>query len=360
MSYKNKQRDDESPGKLPASVIFTEMMRQAAARQQPAATAPSSLPPTNESAAVATDQETPLAELADARHTAAIEAQRVQRVQRRKARKRRQTVGILAGMFRAFLVAIISGGLIATILSWWTSPDSLPRSIQAELGQLNPTSLPAQIATAIPTPNYLRRIGIISGHSGPENDPGSDCKENGVTTLRESDLNMAVASRVREALLARGYNVDLLEEWDARLNGYQADALVAVHSNDCSDYGELVSGYLIAQAEARPAVDSPDALLVDCIAAHYSAMTPLQRRYNLTIDMTDYHAFRQISITTPGAIIEIGFMLGDREFISGQPDIIAQAIVDGILCFLDGGDDPLLYPTPTPSLFETTTPTATP
>jgi N-acetylmuramoyl-L-alanine amidase len=55
--------------------------------------------------------------------------------------------------------------------------------------------------------------------------------------------------------------------------------------------------------------------------------------------MTQYHTFYEIDPRTPGAIIETGFMLLDRELLTQQPDRVAQGIVDGIICFIEGEGD---------------------
>jgi len=52
--------------------------------------------------------------------------------------------------------------------------------------------------------------------------------------------------------------------------------------------------------------------------------------------MTQYHAFYEINPDTPAAIIETGFMLDDRDLLVGQPELVAQGIVDGLVCFLNG------------------------
>jgi N-acetylmuramoyl-L-alanine amidase len=369
LSYEDNQQEDEQPAELPASVVFMEMMRQAAADLQrgsaPAETLPGQPDAADALAGIGSPHGPSGLTDEEIRHAAAMEAQRVRRIQRRKTRRRRRTVGMLAGLVRAFLVVFVSGGLIATILSWWTSPQSFPVALRIELGQINPTSVPVVAPTLVPTPNYARRIGIIAGHNGPENDPGAVCvDENGVEFLTEAEINYSVAYLIWQDLFDRGYNVELLDEWDPRLEGYQADALVSIHANSCSsEYldleGNPVSGFLVGHAEARPP-QGPDALLVECIAAHYSQETQLDRRYDLPLDMADYHAFREISLTTPGAIIEIGFMFGDRELITGRADRVSKGIIDGILCYLNDGDDPLLYVTPTPELpdaFATDTPT---
>jgi hypothetical protein len=48
--------------------------------------------------------------------------------------------------------------------------------------------------------------------------------------------------------------------------------------------------------------------------------------------MTNYHTFREIHQHTPAAIIELGFMLADRALLTGQPELLGQAVNDAILC----------------------------
>jgi N-acetylmuramoyl-L-alanine amidase len=52
--------------------------------------------------------------------------------------------------------------------------------------------------------------------------------------------------------------------------------------------------------------------------------------------MTRYHTFYEVDGYTPAAIIETGFMREDRDVLTERPDLVAQGIVDGILCFLEG------------------------
>jgi N-acetylmuramoyl-L-alanine amidase len=187
-------------------------------------------------------------------------------------------------------------------------------------------------ATIHPNPNWLRLIGIVSGHRGPENDPGAVCPDG----LQEADINFDVAQVVVRNLRGLGYSVDLLDEFDGRLDNYQASALVSIHTNTCQVWpGEEVSGFLIAAAAARVTARGNDNVLVECIAQYYQSATQLQRREGLTVDMTDYHTFREIHALTPAAIIELGFMLADRDILTTKTDVMAEAITNGILCFLE-------------------------
>ncbi len=368
MTYSDPSQDSE----IPASLIFTEMMRRAAAEkaaQQEAAYAEyNAVPPLETESVVDAPQASPEPAppkrmrsapprppmTAEERQRAAeLEAQRLKRVQRRKTERKRRTVSTLGGVVMAFMVVGVSALLMATILSLFTDTSFLKpdmrRSLQAALNMREPTPAP----TFLPTPNYLKRIGIVSGHRGPGQDmpydPGAVCPDG----LTENEINFSVATRVVELLRQRGYTVDLLDEFDPRLTGYTADALVSIHANTCRDFGEVVSGFLVAKAAARPE-GGADTRLAECIATHYGLLSGLQRRDGLTEDMTDYHNFREIDPITPAAIIELGFMLADRPIMTERPDLLAQGIYEGILCFIDptatllGQEDAAPPASPTP------------
>lgn len=308
---------------------------------------PSDLPPPSDPAPVAPP---PAPEVDEVR----MEAQRIQRVQRRREKVQKQRAGILGGFLRTTLMLIVAGGLASTIFTWFTSPDFLDNRVTSRLVVAESTGLPNAQPSALPTPNYLRKIGIVSGHRGPQNDPGAVCADG----LTEASITFAVSTRVVRSLRALGYSVDLLDEFDARLDNYQAATLVSIHANTCQDFGEPVSGFIVAKAAARPQGGIDD-LLAECIALNYGNTVGLERRFSLTEDMTDYHSFREIYPLTPASIIELGFMKDDREVLTTREDAMARAITDGILCFLspDANNPNSLLATPD---FFARTPTPTP
>lgn len=361
----NKPNNNSEDNALSASAIFAEMMRQAAARQVPDDTPDDNPHPTEQSLDLeetdfleASQDESTLAEdLAeltadslksdtlhdDEKLAAAMEQQRVMRVKRRRERRRRNTVGTIGGFLRTIFVVLISAGLVATILTWFTDPQFLNPAVVKGL-QGNRPALIADVTTAptiqptqASTPNWLQRIGIVAGHRGPENDPGAVCDDG----LTEAEITFDVAQKIVTNLRALNYSVDLLDEFDPRLNDYQAAALVSIHANTCQDFGEVVSGYLIAKAASRPDGGIDD-ILAECLAQKYEERVDLERRFSLTLDMTDYHTFREIHPLTPAAIVELGFMLADRELLTEQPDLLAEALTNGVICFLQPSDD---YPT---------------
>jgi N-acetylmuramoyl-L-alanine amidase len=272
-----------------------------------------------------------------------MEEQRIRRVKRRQTRRRRHTVGVLGGIIRSVIVVGMAAILMATIFTWWTPTKFLNDNVRQELSVALATSAVTLQPTGLPTPNWFRKIGIVSGHRGPNNDPGAVCDDG----LTEAATVFNIAQLVVRNLRGRGYTVDLLDEFDSRLNDYQAAALVSIHANTCKDWGETVSGFLIASAAARVTEQANDSALVECIARHYQQVSGLQRRNDgVTSDMSDYHTFREINALTPAAIIETGFLRADRDILTQKPDVLARGITDGIICFLEPATEPPTTPAP--------------
>jgi len=339
--------------KIPASVTFMEMMRHAAAKAAPPPTPAEQLFARPVDIAKPTFPRPPAAEAEAAteragerRREAAIEEQRIRRVKKRRARRRQRTVGVLGGIIRSLIVVVIAAGLMATIFTWWTPSQFLADNVKQELSIAQATGQVTAAPTVMPTPNWLKRIGIVSGHRGPQvpPDPGAVCPDG----LTEASVNFAVAQLVVRNLRVQGYSVDLLDEFDPRLDNYQAAALVSIHANTCQVWpGEVVSGFLIARAAARNTIQGNDDILVNCVAQYYGQYTGLTRRDGVTVDMTDYHTFREIHPLTPASILELGFLLADRAILTEKQTEMAQGITDGILCFLQPNQRPATE-TPTP------------
>ncbi len=168
------------------------------------------------------------------------------------------------------------------------------------------------------------RIGLLAGHSG--NDPGAVCPDG----LTEAEVNAQVAVLAAKQLRARGFHVDILDEYDSKLNGYEAAAFVSIHSDSCE---VSFSGFKVARYEGSGEASEN---LTQCLWDRYAAETRLLRHTDtITLDMTRYHAFREIAASTPAAIIELGFLNADRELLAEQPERAATGVVSGILCFFD-------------------------
>jgi N-acetylmuramoyl-L-alanine amidase len=189
------------------------------------------------------------------------------------------------------------------------------------------------------------RIGIVAGHRG--NDSGAVCTDaNGNVTLTEADVNFKIASLVVQKLTKLGYQVDLLNEFDTRLNGYRAIALVSIHNDSCQYINPEATGFKVAAA-----LDTRDAnrasRLLACLVDRYHRTTGLPFHDNsITPDMTSYHAFSEIDPNTIAAIIETGFLNLDQEILTQHTDQVADGVVNGILCFANNEN---IEPTPTPT-----------
>ncbi len=240
------------------------------------------------------------------------------------------------GTFGYLQVVIIVAMLLATLFTAWTDPgllpDSLAQQLQNAIQAPKPVITEAGGSQATATlPPHLR-IGIVSGHWG--NDSGAVCDDG----LREVDINQEVATRVKEALVGKGYDVDLLKEFDPRLENYQALALVSIHADSCQYINDQATGFKVAAARSTHYPEKA-ARLTACLRTRYAAATGLPfHPGSITSDMSSYHAFDEINSDTTAAIIETGFLNLDRQFLTQHPDLAALGIVNGIQCFINNED----------------------
>ena len=240
------------------------------------------------------------------------------------------------------LVAI----LLATVFVAWTPTSFSAASLSDKLAVLltpqpgnNPDAGPAQPAL---------RIGIVSGHHG--NDSGAVCVDsNGKVTLTEADVNYKIATLVQKKLVDHGFQVDLLNEFDTRLNGYRAVAVVSIHNDSCQYINDEATGFKVAAALNTRDTNRAGRLL-SCMVDRYQAATGLRfHPGSITPDMTGYHAFSEIDPNTIAAIIETGFLNLDREILTEHTDQVADGVVNGILCFVNNENvEPTPIPTPQP------------
>ncbi|MEN6479554.1 MAG: N-acetylmuramoyl-L-alanine amidase [Anaerolineales bacterium] len=169
------------------------------------------------------------------------------------------------------------------------------------------------------------RVGLIAGHW--QSDSGAVCSDG----LQEVEVNRAIAEATADLLRRDGYRVDVLTEFDPRLDGYEAAALVSIHCDSCESD---LSGFKIARLTDSAMPETEDRL-VAALYARYAEATGLAPNENtITEAMRQYHAFRRIAPETPAAIIECGFLASDRDLLTQHPDRAARGIADGIITFL--------------------------
>jgi N-acetylmuramoyl-L-alanine amidase len=237
----------------------------------------------------------------------------------------------LEGLARISLMA----GIVALLAALWFAVTGPPHPAQviarapAPLQTLIPTIIPLPTPTPTPLPPL---VALVAGHSGGT-DPGALCPDG----LREVDITTDVAARAKTLLEARGYRVDILAEFDTRLNAikrdYSPNAFLAIHADSCI-YN--VSGYKVARA-ANSASPQEDDRLVRCVSSSYAAASQLPfHEDSITTAMTLYHGFMKINPQSPAAILELGFLGSDKAILKNNRDQLALGIADGITRFLQG------------------------
>lgn len=248
-------------------------------------------------------------------------------------RRREETVGFVRG-FREVLrhvgVVFVVGAGMASAFTLWTPASVLPRSAAREIARAMATRV-GRSTTPLPptiTPMPRERIGIVAGHS--DNDSGAVCPDG----LTEVEVNINVAELVRARLDNAGFDVDLLSEFDNKLEGYSATSLVSIHADSCDYINDEATGFKVAGSlDTQIPVESDR--LSSCLIDRYSRATGLKfHAGSITYDMQYYHAYREIAPDTPAAIIEVGFLNLDRDILVNRANVVADGVADGILCYV--------------------------
>lgn len=265
--------------------------------------------------------------------------------------RRNALEGVQRVLIAALVIILVAMIYLGTRIAWvlyhpeLSATPTLPMATRLATLQTPPneTSIPTAIpirtdGTPIPAPTQTAlaqstvgavplKIGIVAGHW--QNDSGAVCDDG----LMEVEINIDIAQRVVSQLSLSGYNAEMLAEFSSKLDGYEAAALISIHTDSCNV--PEATGFKVARVSSSLVPDIEDAL-VSCLIDKYQASTGLQfHRSSITFDMTEYHAFYEIAPQTPGAIIEIGFMAADRYLLTQRQDLVTEGIVNGIKCFIE-------------------------
>jgi len=252
---------------------------------------------------------------------------------------------------RAIAIITCVAAVVAVVKGGWqpiasaegevgsTAPSTVPgdpESTQTPRPAADTSTTPASAdeALEVTTPTAsVPRVGIVAGHWG--SDDGAVCPDG----LTEVEVNLEVAELVVQSLRGLGYEVDLLQEFDEQREGYLADALVSIHADSCMRFPDATpppTGFKVASV-VDSVVPEEEEKLVACLKEGYARRTGLPVHENsITGHMTGYHTFYDIDGRTPGAIIETGFLWLDRDLLTRYPDLVAQGIVDGVVCYIEG------------------------
>jgi N-acetylmuramoyl-L-alanine amidase len=234
-----------------------------------------------------------------------------------------------------YFLEIVFGAAIvlATLFTAWTpslTASLSPNPPVAQAPIVQPSSQPKNQPTETPRSGPL--VGIVAGHSG--NDSGAVCPDG----LTEVFVNTTIAGYVQKDLRDQGIDVVVLKEFDPRLVGFKANALVSIHADSCDYINNQATGFKVAASWSNPHPER-SARLTACLRSRYATVTKLPlHSTSVTVDMSSYHAFGEIDENTPAAIIETGFLNLDRDILQNHPEIPAQGITEGILCFLRNED----------------------
>jgi N-acetylmuramoyl-L-alanine amidase len=240
---------------------------------------------------------------------------------------------LITDSIRTILAVCLIGIIIATLFTI-SPPPGLPsgsfsQKIAEAIGAANTATPEWPTPTARPRPV----IGIVVGHWGDDNDPGAVCADG----LTELSVNQEVATLVQQGLQSEGFDVDLLKEFDQKLNNYQGQLLISIHADSCEYINPEATGFKVAASLDSPRPDKT-ARLTACLRKRYQDTTQLTVHNSITPDMSSYHAFDEIDDDTPAVIIETGFLNLDRQLLTQQPELVAKGIIDGILCYIYNED----------------------
>ncbi|MBV9356032.1 MAG: N-acetylmuramoyl-L-alanine amidase [Chloroflexi bacterium] len=198
-----------------------------------------------------------------------------------------------------------------------------------------------------PAPVYdpagQRRVGLQAGHWQLDQLPaelhGLDAGSSG-GGKQEWEVNLDLAQRTAALLEAQGVAVDVLPATPPV--DYRAHLFLAIHA-DGDTSGDL-HGFKIARP-GFSAIPDVDDTLVNTLYTDYAAITGLPRDDDhVSRRMSYYYAFNSrrychaVAPGVPQAIIEAGYLTSavDRQYLIGDPDLLARGIAQGIADFLAG------------------------
>lgn len=155
-------------------------------------------------------------------------------------------------------------------------------------------------------------IVIIPGHWG--SDSGAVCPDG----LEERTVNFEVANLLAKSLKEKGYEVQLLPEFSPKVKTMKPMLFLSIHADSCI---EEKSGFkLVSRGEGAEKLEA-------CLRENYYKVTSLPfDPTTITPDMKEYYLFKEIRASVPAAIVEIGFLGGDRWLLEEHPEIVAKGL----------------------------------
>lgn len=235
--------------------------------------------------------------------------------------------------------------------------------VGATLKAADPGDAPGSVRIAKPTTlplNGPRKVALQAGHWLTQEAPpelGRILQQTGTSWngITEVEVNIDIAERVAALLATKGVQAEVLPTTVPP--GYLADAFVSLHA-DGDGTGEK-SGFKSARSARRGLFEDRLQTLVN---SEFAKATDLHYDANgISRNMTGYYAMAWSRIRystspfTPSMILEMGYLSNDwdRHLMVDKADVLASAIANGILTFLDEnprsklfGQDLVLPPAP--------------
>lgn len=201
-------------------------------------------------------------------------------------------------------------------------------------------------AVPVWNPPGPKRVGLQAGHWQYADAPDelAELRSNPGTSgggKAEWEVTLDIAQRAAEMLRASGVEVDVLPTTIPVR--YRANAFVSIHAD--GDGAGALHGFKVT-GPGFSGTPEADQLLVTSINDEYGATTGLPRMDNqISLRMRYYYAFNArryqhaVAPGVPQAIIETGFLTNwdDRNYLIGNPDLVARGIADGVSKFLESG-----------------------
>jgi hypothetical protein len=190
-------------------------------------------------------------------------------------------------------------------------------------------------------PPGTRRVGLQAGHWLNHEVPAELSRlQPGASGggKQEWEVNLDLARRAGVMLATHGIEVDILPATIPP--SYRAHLFLAIHAD--GDVSGRLRGFKITRP-AFSSVPDDDDRLVDALNRGYGLVTGLPRDdEHISRRMLYYYAFNSrrychaVAPGVPQAILEAGFLTSavDREYLIGNPGLLAQGITEGILAFL--------------------------
>ena len=249
-------------------------------------------------------------------------------------------------VIKAVFTILLTAAVASTVFLFF-SPGQDVNTYLAGNNSSGNTENPEQLPTLLP--NDQSRIGLVAGHWGY--DSGHTCGSE-LNNIREIDVNLRVATMVRDYLTEQGYQVDLLQEFSPELRDYTGLALVAIHTDTCEFVNGHATGFKVSSI-GKVTYPVESANLNNCLVDRYERRTNLDYLGNtVSSDSENFYDYGKINDYTTASIIETGYLNLDYRLLTEKTDQVARGLADGILCYINNESSTILTAAKQPVVYQ--------